>query len=237
MFWLGVWWLAAVCVDREVLLPAPDRVAVRLWELGATREFWATVALSLLRITLGFLAGAVLGTLTGILTARLTAAEQLMAPLMTVIKATPVASFIILARVWIEQGAIPVFIAFLMVFPIIQSSVFAGIRSTSRELLEMARVYEVPALRRLGRLYVPAALPYFAAGCRSAFGLSWKAGVAAEVISVPMRSIGRQLYFSKLYLDTPDLFAWTVSVILLSLALEALLNAGLRKLTKGGGAG
>jgi len=234
LLWIAVWELIALCVDREVLVPTPLRVAVRLWELVQTASFWTVVAFSILRITAGFLAGVLLGTLTGVLTAKLPLSEGLLSPLLTVIRATPVASFIILALVWMGRDAIPVFISFLMVFPIMQSHVQTGVRAVSPQLLEMARVYRVPPTRRVKALYVPAVLPNFSAGCRTCLGLAWKAGVAAEVISLPMRSIGRQLYYSKLYLETVDVFSWTVTVVVLSLLIEKLLRAVLLRLTKGG---
>lgn len=234
LLWIGVWQLIALWVDREVLVPTPWTVAVRLTALLQTAAFWSTVAFSILRITAGFLCGVILGTLTGILTAKLPLSDDLLSPLLTVIRATPVASFIILALVWMGKDAIPVFISFLMVFPIMQSNVGMGVRSTPQALLEMAQVYRVPSLRRIRAIYFPAVLPYFSAGCRTCLGLAWKAGVAAEVISLPMRSIGRQLYYSKLYLETVDVFAWTVTVIVLSLLIEKLLSALLLRLTKGG---
>lgn len=234
LLWIAVWEIVALCVDREVLVPTPFRVAARLWELMKTADFWQTVAFSILRITAGFLAGVLLGTLTGILTAKIPLSDGLLSPLLTVIRATPVASFIILALVWMGKDAIPVFISFLMVFPIMQSHVATGVRAVSPQLLEMAHVYRVPPLRRVKALYLPAVLPNFSAGCRTCLGLAWKAGVAAEVISLPVRSIGRQLYYSKLYLETVDVFAWTVTVIVLSLLIEKLLSALLLRLTKGG---
>ncbi len=234
LLWIGVWWIVALCVDREVLVPTPARVAVRLWELARTAGFWETVAFSILRVTAGFLAGVLLGTLTGILTAKLPVSEGLFFPLLTVIRATPVASFIILALVWMGRDAIPVFISFLMVFPIMQSHVHTGVRAVSPELLEMARVYRVPPMRTVKALYVPAVLPSFSAGCRTCLGLAWKAGVAAEVISRPARSIGNELQDAKIYLETVDVFAWTVTVIVLSLLIEKLLSSLLLRLTKGG---
>ena len=235
LLWIGVWQLIALWVDREVLVPTPWTVAVRLTALLQTAAFWSTVAFSILRITAGFFFGVFLGPLTGILTAKLPLSDDLLSPMLTVIRATPVASFIILALVWMGKDAIPVFISFLMVFPIMQSNISTGVRSTSAELLEMARLYRVAPLRRGKSIYVPAVLPYFSAGCRTCLGLAWKAGVAAEVISLPMRSIGRELYYSKLYLETVDVFAWTVTVIVLSLMIEKLLSTLLLRLTKGGG--
>lgn len=234
--WLGLWQLAAVLVGKDVLFPAPYPVAARLFSLMRTGAFWQTLLFSIGRMTAGFLLGVSLGTAVGVLTAALPVSGAFLAPLLRVIRTAPVASFIVLALVWMQSDAVSVFISFLMVFPILESNVRTGIRAASPALLEMLRVFRVKPLRRVRSLYVPAVLPYFTAGCSTAFGLAWKAGVAAEVISLPMRSIGRELYLSKLYLETTDVFAWTVMVVLLSLAMEKLLKAGLRRLTKGGAA-
>ena len=136
------------------------------------------------------------------------------------IKSTPVASFIILALVWLTGQWVPVFISFLMVLPVVYSNVFQGLREVDPKLLEMAKVYGMNRQKRVMKIYIPSVLPYMMAACRTALGLSWKAGVAAEVIGVTKNSIGRQLYYSKIYLETADLFAWTAVVIIMSIALE-----------------
>lgn len=138
------------------------------------------------------------------------------------IKSTPVASFIILALVWLTGNYVPIFIGFLMVLPVIYSNVFQGIAQVDVKLLEMAKVFRMSRGKKLLKIYIPSVLPYFTAACRTALGLAWKAGVAAEVIGVTQNSIGRQLYYSKIYIETADLFAWTAVVILLSLSLEKI---------------
>ena len=151
-----------------------------------------------------------------------TFAREFFSPAITMIKSTPVASFIILALVWLTGQRVPVFISFLMVLPVVYGNVSQGIREVDPKLLEMARIYGMNRQKRVLKIYIPSVLPYMMAACRTALGLSWKAGVAAEVIGVTKNSIGRQLYYSKIYLETADLFAWTAVVIIMSIALEKL---------------
>ena len=73
-------------------------------------------------------------------------------------------------------------------------------------------------------MYLPHCLPYFSAGALTSLGLAWKAGIAAEVLCTPNHSIGKQVYDAKVYMETAEVFAWTLVVILLSLALEKLLK-------------
>ena len=138
------------------------------------------------------------------------------------VKSIPVASFVILALIWIGSENLSVFIAFLVVVPMIYSSTLAGLKSADRRLLEMARVFSMPFWKRLRFIYIPAVLPYLMSGCRTALGMSWKSGIAAGGHRHPGQSIGEQLYYAKLYLDTAGLFAWTFVIILASSAFEAL---------------
>ncbi|MBR6682211.1 MAG: ABC transporter permease subunit [Clostridia bacterium] len=230
-FWVGVWWLIARSVNKELLIASPDRVARRLLELAQEKEFYTTVLLSVLRILTGFLAAVFAGVVTGIATAKIGLLDELISPLLSIIKATPVASFIILALVWIDRQSIPSFISFLMVLPIIQGNVSAGLKNTPNELIEMTRVYKLSRWKRITKLYFPTVLPYFTAGCKTSLGLAWKAGVAAEVLCTPKMSIGKQLYESKLYMETVDVFTWTIVVIVISVIIEKLLMWSVGKLS------
>ena len=223
-FWLLVWQGLSLLVQKPLLLPSPVEAAKRLGALCVTAPFWASIGLTLLRVTAGFCCGVLCGVLLGALTAKSRLMERLFAPLLAVVKATPVASFIILALVWLQKDLVPVFITFLIVLPVIWANVLEGIRQTDRGLLEMARVFRLPRRKVLTKVYAPSVLPYFAAGAATAMGLSWKAGVAAEVIAMSNSSVGYHLYRAKINLETPDLFAWTAVVVLLSVILERLLR-------------
>ena len=230
VFWLLVWTVLAKLVDKELLLPAPPAVLRRLAGLALTAGFWRAIALTLLRVACGVLAAVCLGTLAAALTERFVLADCLLRPLLSVIKSTPVASFIILALLWMGRDILPGFISALMVLPVVWANVGAGVRETDRELLEVARVFRFSRGKTLRYVYIPSVLPYFLSACKSSIGLGWKAGVAAEVLTVPALSIGRMLYESKLYLETTDLFAWTAAVILCSLLIEKLVMAAVGRL-------
>ena len=232
VFWLGLWFFAARLVGRELLLPGPWVVLRRLAVLLLTADFWRITAVSLARILLGFALGVVLGGMLAAGTCRFALLDTLLAPLLTIIKSTPVASFILLALIWVGRSFLPCVIVILMVAPVVWTNISAGIRSADRQLLEMAQVYGFSPWRRILRVYAPAAAPYFFSALRSSLGLAWKAGVAAEVLTVPPCSIGKMLYESKLYLETVDLFAWTVVVILCSLIIEKLLAAAFSPLLR-----
>ena len=150
---------------------------------------------------------------------------MLLAPGVAAAKTVPAASFIILALVWLDARTLPLFISGLMVFPPVYLNVLEGLRQRDPRLQEMARLFRVPFLRRLLGLDLPQVLPYFRASASLALGLCWKAGAAAEVIGLPPGTIGERLYMAKVYLQTPDLFAWTIVIVALSVLFERLFLA------------
>ena len=220
--WLLLWQLASMAVGLPLLLPSPLAVLLRLGQLCTGADFWLTVASSLLRILLGFLLGVLFGTALAGLCWRFRLIDSLARPLLGVLKSTPVASFISLALVWVKTTWLATVISFIMVLPLIYANVREGIDSADRQLLEMARVFRLSRHKTFRYCYLPAILPFFLSAISSALGFAWKSGIAAEVLGRPARAIGSQIYDSKIYLETPDLFAWTLVVILLSVLLERL---------------
>jgi NitT/TauT family transport system permease protein len=232
LFWLAVWQVAYRCTGQELVLVSPLASVSRLGELGRTLPFWRAVLASCGRILSGYLLAVVAGVMLAVATAASRLLYHLFSPLLGMIRATPVASFIILALVWLATGDIPIFISFLMVVPLIWANVHTGITNTDIRLLEMARVYRFSPARKIGYIYVPSVMPYFTAACSTGLGFAWKSGIAAEVIALPAFAIGKQIYNAKIYLETVDLFAWTIAVIFLSVLLERTALWGLRKLER-----
>ena len=234
-FWLCLWEIGSLVVGKTLLLPSPFETGAALLSLMGTWPFWASVATSLMRMLLGYGAGVLLGVALGVLTAFSPFCHALLKPLRSIVKATPVASFILLVLLWMPNGAVPVFIAFLMVLPMIWMSVQQAVMAVDGQLLEMAQVFSLNRRKKAAYIYLPHVLPQLLAACVTGLGFAWKAGVAAEVLARAPYSIGKGISDSKAYLEIPELFAWTAVVIALSMLLEWALTRGMGKL--GGGAG
>ena len=229
VFWLGVWQAAAVAIGQEVFLVSPVQAIGTLVELLPQAEFWQRIGFSAGRILLGFGLGVLSSAVLAIAAEKWEWVDALLAPVMQLVKATPVASFIILALVWVSGRSLSILISFLMVLPVLYSAVRTGIESADVQLLEMAQVFRLPLARRVKAIWLPAILPAFRQGCSVALGICWKSGVAAEVIGLPDGSIGDALYRAKITLSTGELFAWTFVIILLSAGFEKLFLALLDK--------
>lgn len=221
-FWLAVWQCAAMAVGQEVFLVSPVQAVRTLLQLLPQAEFWQRVGFSSGRILLGFGLGVAVSIVLAVAAQAWHTADVLLAPVLQLVKATPVASFIILALVWVRGASLSVLISFLMVLPVLYGAVRTGIQSADPQLLEMTKVFHLPLGRRLRAVWLPALLPAFRQGCSVALGICWKSGVAAEVIGLPNGSIGDALYRAKITLSTGELFAWTFVIILLSAGFEKL---------------
>ncbi|MEG1849961.1 MAG: ABC transporter permease subunit [Oscillospiraceae bacterium] len=219
---LAVWQLGAALLGNQLLLVSPLAVLRRLLTLLLEPDFYGAIWFSFARIVTGFFLALGAGTALAVVSGRFHWADVLLWPYVAIIKTTPVASFIILCLIWLDSGSLPIFISFLMVLPIVYTNMLQGIRSADPKLLEMARLFRVSWMRRLSCIDLPQLKPYLRSACSVSLGLSWKAGIAAEVIGIPDGSIGERLYQAKVYLSTGDLFAWTVVVIAVSLLFEKL---------------
>lgn len=224
-FWLGLWLFICRKVGIEILVPSPLHVAVKLKELLTQKEFYSTCLRSFSGITKGYILGVLIGSVFGIIISFSDILNSIFKPFLTAVKTTPVVSFIILALIWIERDSVPAFITFLMVMPIIAAGILTGISSADSEILEMARAYKFSFSQKLKYIYLPSAVPSFTSACKTAIGLGWKAGIAAEVICMSNGTIGKALKNSQVYMETSELFAWTAIIIIVSLILENLLVA------------
>lgn len=226
--WLLIWQLAAVWTDNPILLAPPAEV-LRVFFENIFKEniqsgsFLQIAGSSFMKIGLGFLTALLSGMLLGALSCRFSPVGEVLAPVVTVMKSVPVASFVVILLIWFGSSRLSFFISFLIVFPSIYVSTMAGLKSTDRKLLEMAQVLRVSGWNRFWYLYRPAMMPCIYGSLKVSLGMSWKSGVAAELIGLPEHSLGERLYLSKIYLDTAGLFAWTLTIVLLSMVFEALV--------------
>ncbi len=232
VFWVLVWQLVSMAVNSPILVASPARTFLALAELGQTAAFYQAILGSLGRICLGFTLALALGLVLGALSFVWKWVNVLLQPIVSVIKATPVASFVILALIWITSTNLSVFISFLMVFPIVYQNTLAGLGSADKKLLEMADVFRFSHRARIRAIYLPAAYPHLLTAAKLSLGMCWKAGIAAEIIGQPRNSIGAQLNQAKLFFNTPELFAWTIAIIVVSVAFERLVMVGIHALMR-----
>ena len=220
LFWIALWQILAIAVSNRLIVPFPADVVIRLFELILTSDFWIFWLMSLIRVSLGLIISIPAALIMASISARLRIVEKLFSPAVTLMKSIPVVSFILIAIFVIDRNAIPSLITFLMIFPVLYENIREGITQTPQSLLEMAKVFEMPVLIKIKRIYFPSVKPYFFTALCTSVGLALKAGIAAEVVAYIPDSIGKMLSDAKSYMEPADLFAWTAVILISSIILE-----------------
>lgn len=230
-FWLFVWHFLSLKINSSIFLPSPEATYKALIRIGKRAGFWQTIFNTFSKIAKGFLLALIAGTFSAIISSFVKIIDVLVSPFMRLLKTVPVASFIILALLWVKSDKLSVLISFVMVTPVVYINILQSFDNVDNNLLEMADIFNVSLLRKLRFIYVPALVSGFMSACKIGLGFCFKAGIAAEIIGLPFQSIGSELYKSKLYLMTDELFAWTVVIVLMSAFFEGVCIYLLNKLS------
>lgn len=230
-FWLFVWHFLSLKINSSIFLPSPEATYKALIRIGKRADFWQTIFNTFSKIAKGFLLALIAGTFSAIISSFVKIIDVLVSPFMRLLKTVPVASFIILALLWVKSDKLSVLISFVMVTPVVYINILQSFDNVDNNLLEMADIFNVGLFRRLRFIYVPALVSGFMSACKIGLGFCFKAGIAAEIIGLPFQSIGSELYKSKLYLMTDELFAWTVVIVLMSAFFEGVCIYLLNKLS------
>ncbi len=225
VIWIIIWHIAAKVIDNTIFLPEPTKVLeVLVNDLLPAEEFRASLLASILHIGKGFLIGAVAGILCAILSSLCEVIKTFLWFPIKVIKSVPVASFVILSLLWFDAEQLAVVISAMVVLPTMYINTLTGIQQTNEKLIDMAKVFRVSLKNRIVSIYVPSVIPFVLSASSLAVGMAWKAGIAAEIIGLAKNSIGNELYKAKLYFMIPELFAWTIVIVVLSILCEFIIK-------------
>ena len=222
-FWLAVWVFAAALVAQPLILPGPGAVVVALLRLVCDVGTWAILVGSGVRILGGLaLAAACGGVLAGV-SVRSRAFSRLVAPALSFVKATPVACVVVLLLIWLGSARVSIAAVFLMALPGVYFSLVEGLAQVNKPLEQMFRLHGVWGWRLFCAHTWREVLPFVLSCARAVIGMSWKAGVAAELIGMAVGTVGERIYQAKLLIETADLLAWTVLVVAASWVCERVL--------------
>lgn len=226
---LGIWEISALIIDDSFLLPDIVETAVSLFGIIASRGFLSIVVTSLLRVILGLILGTVFGVVLATLCHYSSLISTLISPIVSIMKATPVACIIVLLWISMNYTGIGVFVVVLMVLPVIWQNALDGYDSISKELSEVADIYELSFFGRVRVLITPALIGYLIPALVTSVGLAWKAEIAAEIMT--NSNIGRLIYdYKTVSYDTASIFAWTVIIVSLSIIFEKVTKCFLGRL-------
>lgn len=230
--WLFLWQAASQWLHQELLLVTPMRTLETLLQLMQQWEFWYSVGRSIVHFMSAFLLAMLVGAALAFAGWKCRLLHECLAVPLGIMKAAPVASFIILVLLWASSQYVSMVCGFVMVMPLVYTNLYQGFCSIDAKLLEVGQVFGLSKQKQIQQIYIPLLKPALLSACTVGIGFCWKSGVAAEVIGLPNHTIGMHLYHAKVYLETPELFAWTFTIVALSLSIEKLLLRLLRNVLR-----
>lgn len=222
--------MAALYIGADILLPPPETVVKSLFQVILSENFLKALSATIVRGLSGFLISFLLGLITGVLAGISHKFRAFISPFISIIRSTPVIAIILLALIWFHVNYVPIFVSFLMAYPIVTNNVTAGIHTVDKKLLEMANIYRIGLFKKITVIYIPSIIPFIVSSISMSLGLIWKVVVAAEVLSQPKWGLGTSLNEAKAYLITEEVFAWTVIAILLSILTDIVFAYILKSL-------
>jgi len=222
--YVAAWKILSLVIGRAVILPPPEDVLRQTILFLGSAHSWKMILASSLRGLAGFFISLALGLITGLLSGNSRFFRWFSDPFLISIRSIPVLSLILLAIIWFPTEIVPVFICFLVIFPVVAGSVASGVRQVDRELLEMAAVYDKSPWSIMINITLPGIAPYLFSAVSTGLGLTWKSVVAAEILSMPREGIGSAMQTAQLQLNTDQLFSWTLIVVLLAGLCELIVQ-------------
>ncbi len=214
------WYVISIAVNSPLLLPNPEDTFVKLGELLGKIVFWQTVGNTLFRAIRSFLYAALTAVPFAVLARLVPVADRFLDPIISVLRSIPTMAIILITIIWLDSKSAPVFIAYLITFPMLYSSFLTAMKNVDYRLIEMAKVYKVPFIKRLVKLYIPSVTPDYLMAMKSSVSLSLKVTIAAEVLAQTRVSIGSYMQGNMSNFDMAGLFAWTIVAIVFSYLLE-----------------
>jgi len=227
LFWVAVWYLAYVLVGKDYIIPSPLHTLFLMGEMLTTGSFWRNALWTLARVAMGMVLSFVFGAISAAGAYLSPVVRRILSGPVVALKSVPVMSVIMLAILALPTDGVPVFVCFLMCYPVVYTNLLTGLDSVDVQLIEMCQVYKIEGKRRFQVLFWPSIRPYVKAALVLITGLSWKTVVASEVFAVPRHSMGYHLLSAKAVLAADELFAWTIAIVILSWLSETLVKKGL----------
>lgn len=219
-----IWYIAAIAVDIELILPRPALVFKELLALISGKTFWTAVGGTLSRSFTGFAISFALAMILAVAGFAIKPIHRAFSPLVIISRAIPTMSIILLSLIWLTSQTSPILISSLIMFPMFYSDFYSALNNIDKGVIDMAKLYKVGAKDIVTRLYIPNILPSVLDSVRSGISFNVKIVIAAEVLAQTRQSMGISMQISRVMLDTASLLAWTAAAVAISYALELIVE-------------
>lgn len=218
------WQLFSWQMAQPQLIPSfPDLIRALL-RLVYTPGFLVSIGTTCLRACVGLLLSLAAASITAFLLNRSEAIRFLFMPWLSLLRSVPVISFILLALIFLNPEMIPLLIAFLTMYPLLTENLLKGLMNRRDSWKMLARQFHLNAWNCLFQINYPQLKPYLFSGLASAVGFGWRAIIMGEVLSQCVDGIGKRMKEAQVFIDVPELIAWTLVAIVLSWLTDKLIS-------------
>lgn len=221
---IGLWAILSSLIDKEVILPSIKSTFLSLIDIVKDPDFFEIIVHSLIRSVVGFTISLIIAIVLGIVASSSKFVYNLMLPILNFLSSIPTMAIIILALIWLDNEYVPIFVGFIMVYPILYETVVNGILNIDKNIMEMAELFKVDKITIIKDIYIPSIIINLSLVLTSAFNINLKMVIAGEVLSQPKFAIGSNLQMEKMYLNTSGVFAWIIIILIISKSLGYLLE-------------
>lgn len=228
-----LWHIFYKLENHEVIIPSITSTIHEVINIITADNFINIIAATTIRAILGFILSLLIGCILGFIAGFKESLEFFMKPYLMIIKSTPIVAIMLIALIWIKSDGVPILVSFLLCYPIIYESVINGIKNTDKSIIEFGKVHKISNFTMIIDVYMPSVFSHIIANIFSTLALSFKTTVSSEIISIPKYGIGNSIYTAKVYLNTAEVFAWLIIIVLLSTIFDVIINAIKNILLKG----
>lgn len=220
---LLVWHIASFYTP-EYIFPNIAQVFDKLVETLADPVAYRSIGYTLQRILGGFFLSALVGISLGVAMATSRGAHAIAMPLVKMISGVPALTWVLLSIIWFQSTEIRVwFIMFILVFPIVATNTYDGVRSVPADLYQMMQALRPSRMTFLRLLIIPSAMPFIFSGLKVSLSFGGRIAVFAEALSASA-GIGAQMYMMNQLFDTAGIIVWTILLIVALTALDMIIT-------------
>lgn len=219
-FFLIIWEGVALYIDNSLLFPRVSEIFLSLKNLVASGDFILILWNTLSRFFISIVFSLILAIIFSVASYRYEVISFLLFPFIIFLRAVPTIAIIIVVLIWSSVEKVPIVVGMLILFPILYESILGGIKNVDKNLLKMSKVFKVPTKRVVRDIYIPSIYYSISSNIPSYMGLTFKVIIAGEVLSQESLSIGGEIFINKIYLESSNIFAWIIVVIVLNYFLE-----------------
>ncbi len=221
---LFLWSVMAVAVNSEYILPSVADTFFALINIFGQVKFYTAFAFTLLRSIIAFTISFVIAGVCAFLAHKSKRAERVVLTVMSVLRALPTISIVLLLLFWTNSQIAPIIVTMLVVMPTTYTHLKSALESVDKTAVEAGLVDGAGKLQCFLRVEFPQIVPAVYSAIGSGVSLNFKLMVAAEVLSVTVKSMGNLLNDAKFGFEIANMLALVITTVAFGIIIEFVFN-------------